>query len=73
MAAAASQAESTSPSSRALSAARDFRKYFSSPTTVGCENFENAPRDPLCLLKRHHGFAEIIVRGVVVLVERLRV
>ena len=34
---------------------------------------EHAPRDPFHLLERRHGLAEIVERGVGVLVERIRV
>ena len=33
---------------------------------------EDAPRDPVCVLERRHGLAEIVERGTVVLVERRR-
>ena len=34
---------------------------------------EHAPRDPCRVLKRRHGLAEIVERGSIVLVERVRV
>ena len=34
---------------------------------------EHAPRGPCRLLERHHGLAEIVERGALVSVERLRV
>ena len=50
-----------------------FLQGISNPQYVRVRATEHAPRGPCRVLERRHGLAEIVERGVVVFVERLRV
>ena len=48
-------------------------QFFRNPRCDRVRAPEDAPRGPFCLLERRHAFADIVERGVVVMVERPRV
>ena len=51
-------------------------RFLQGPLMCSCGRVraaEDAPRDPFRLLERRHSLAQIVERGIVVLVERLRI